>query len=78
MSYADSGGLPPDGDEVLVFDNLYRPTEIVGDYKTIKARKPECFVSPNASGSLPDICGLEKIGTIGKQCGLALRNQLSN
>lgn len=59
--------------DVIVFDNLYRPTDIVGDYENIKAKSPVPFQQSNAAACLVEHGGIEKIGELGATAGARLK-----
>ena len=55
-------------ENIIVFDNLVRATDVIGEYKQLEAVRPESFVAKNAAGSpahvmndMNDIDGISKL-----------------
>ena len=51
--------------QVIVFDNLVRPTDVIGEFKSVKAKVPAPFAAQNASACLADYDGYEAIADAG-------------
>ncbi len=47
--------------QVIVFDNLVRPTDVIGEFKSVEAKVPAPFSTQNASVCLPDYNKIMKI-----------------
>lgn len=52
-------------ENIIVFDNLVRATDVIGEYKQLEAIRPESFVAKNAAGNpahvTNDIDGISKL-----------------
>ena len=73
-----NSSAPP---EFIVFDNLVRPTEVVGEFTKVKAKTPpiisEPFVNTNAAGSMRQINSFEDIQRCAYQSGERLKAMFS-
>jgi len=49
---------------IIVFDNLVRPSDIVGSYESITGKAPSSFVSSNAAGMPPSVDSLSAISVL--------------
>ena len=58
--------------KVIVFDNLVRPTDVIGEFKSVEAKVPAPFSAQNASVCLPDYEGYDAIAAAGKRSGQRL------
>ena len=50
---------------VIVFDNLVRPTDVIGEFQSVKAKVPAPFAAKNASACLADYDSYEEIAVAG-------------
>lgn len=64
-------------EEVIVFDNLFRPAETIGDLESIKAKQPAPFHNTNAPGELPSFDNVESIFELGTQAGQNFRGNFA-
>ncbi|WP_293652422.1 hypothetical protein [Thiolapillus sp.] len=55
--------------QVIVFDNLVRPTDVIGEFKSVEAKVPVPFSTQNASVCLPDYNNYEDIAAAGERSG---------
>lgn len=64
--------------DVIVFDNLVRPTSVVGEYAELRAVQPTVpCAHPNAAGSTREIKSLTDIGDCATKSGARLKAMLS-
>ena len=67
--------------EVIIFDNLTRPTDVVGEYTQVKAKTPrtasEPFANTNAAGSVRQINSFSDIAACARLSGERLRTMLA-
>ncbi len=56
-------------DDLIVFNNLVRPSDdIVGETRPVKAKVPK-FSAPNAEGNLRAVKDFREVGTIAREAG---------
>ncbi|HEC13573.1 MAG TPA: hypothetical protein ENI80_10070 [Acidiferrobacteraceae bacterium] len=58
---------------VIVFDNLVRPTEVVGEFDMVKAKKSKPFKNSNAAGDTRRISCLEDVEKSALESGNRLK-----
>lgn len=66
-------------EEVIVFDNLIRPTSVVGEYSELKAVQPasEPCAHSNAAGLVREVKSLAEISECATNSGARLKAMLS-
>ncbi len=64
---------------VIVFDNLVRPTSVVGEFAELQAVQPpaEPFAHPNAAGAIRAVKSFEDIKTWAAKSGARLKGILT-
>lgn len=65
-------------EEVIVFDNLVRPTDVIGKLTQVTAVTPpsDAFVSSNAAGLIRQVKTLDDIRACSEDSGKRLRAML--
>lgn len=66
---------------VIVFDNLMRPTDVVGELTQVKAKAIQpsgAFVNSNAAGLVRQVGSLEEMRKCAKESGERLRAMLTS
>jgi len=51
-------------EQIIIFDNLVRATDVVGKYKVIEAKASDPFVSPNAPGLPANVASLDGVSRL--------------
>ena len=51
-------------EQIIIFDNLVRATDVVGQYKVIEAKASDPFVSPNAPGLPASVASLDGVSSL--------------
>lgn len=66
-------------EDVIVFDNLVRPTDVVGEYAELRAVQPaaEPCAQPNAAGYIREVNSLGDIRKCATKSGARLKAMLS-
>lgn len=70
----------PEDTRVIVFDNLVMPTDVVGEYKSVEALRPddEPFVNANAAGALKQVKLLDDVRKCADESGKNLKELFSS
>jgi len=63
--------------QVIVFDNLVRPTDVIGEFKSVEAKVPAPFSAQNASACLADYGSYDAIAAAGERSAHRLMAMLN-
>lgn len=64
--------------KVIIFDNLVRPTDVVGEYTEVKALQPasDPFLNANAAGTVRQVDSMDGVKDCASGSGVRLRDAL--
>lgn len=65
-------------EDIIVFDNLVRQTDVIGEYASVKAKRAEPFLNSNAAGQTREIGSRDELSEIALNSGKRLRQLFSN
>lgn len=69
--------MNPHEGEVIVFDNLVRPTEVAGKLAPVSALIPESFAHRNAAGMTREVDSIDEVKECAALSGARLREAFS-
>lgn len=69
--------MSPHEGEVIVFDNLVRPTEVAGQMASVSALIPESFAHRNAAGKTREVDSIDEIKECAAHAGARFREAFS-
>ncbi|MCG8007974.1 MAG: hypothetical protein N0C81_10055 [Candidatus Thiodiazotropha lotti] len=69
--------MNPHEGEVIVFDNLVRPTDVAGQLAQVSALIPESFAHRNAAGKTREVDDIEELKLCASNSGARLKEAFS-